>query len=286
MSNFETNDHFYLSTNALSLMNSYVGSTFVVKYGGSAMRNNVLQSNVVQDLCFLRLLGINIVLVHGGGFFINEWLSRLNIEPKFENGIRVTDFETMELAEMVLTGKINKELVSLFNQNNIFCVGLSGKDANLVQASAMFDSPENLTGKVDLVNKKILNLLLSNNCLPVIASIASDLQGNTYNVNADTVASAIASTLKADKLILLTDTPGILYDSSNYSTTIKDLNLKTIESLQLQHIISGGMIPKIQSSIDALKLGVESVHIIDGTLRHALLYEVFTSERIGSKIVL
>lgn len=284
MSNLSS-DRFRFFSDILPFFRKYLGSTFVIKYGGSAMQNHLLKSQVIEDICFLHLLGINLVLVHGGGSFINDWLNKLNIQPRFSDGIRITDSDTMQVVEMVLVGKVNKELVSLFNQNNIFSVGLSGKDGNLVQASPLFNSPDNLTGKVDLVNNKILNLLLSNKCIPVVASVASGLTGETYNVNADTVASAIASSLKADKLILLTDTPGILNDLSDSSTLIKCLSLDKVKQLQSSNTISGGMIPKVQSCVSALESDVKSAHIIDGRVKHSLLYEILTEDRMGSMIV-
>lgn len=286
MSNHTVSDRFYFSTDTLSLVNKYSGATFVIKYGGSAMQNNSLQIDVIKDISLLHVLGIKIVLVHGGGLFINNWLNKLNIQPKFENGIRITDHDTMEIVEMVLSGNINKHLVSLFNQNNILSIGLSGKDANLINASPMFDNSKNLTGKVESVNTLILDILLSNNCLPVVASVASDSDYNTYNVNADTAASSIASALKADKLILLTDTPGVLRNVDDSSSLISNLNLQSIKELYSEQIISDGMIPKIESCVNALNSNVKAAHIIDGRLKHSLLYEVLTSERVGSMIVL
>nr|YP_009399792.1 acetylglutamate kinase [Digenea simplex]ARW69611.1 acetylglutamate kinase [Digenea simplex] len=286
MSNTIMSDRFYFAPETLSLINKYSGSTFVIKYGGSAMQNTLLQSQVIKDLSLLYFLGINIVVVHGGGIFINDWLHKLNIKPEFQNGVRITNSETIEIAEMVLVGKINKQLVSLFNQNHLVPVGLSGKDANLIQASPMFKSPNNFTGQVDSVNPQLLRLLLSNRFIPVIASIASDVSGKTYNINADTIASSIASELNAEKLILITDTPGILRDVQDPSSLIKNLTLGTIDSLISQGIISGGMIPKIKSCVDALQSNVKSVHIIDGRLQHSILYELLTYDRVGSMIVL
>nr|YP_009398979.1 acetylglutamate kinase [Cliftonaea pectinata]ARW68035.1 acetylglutamate kinase [Cliftonaea pectinata] len=286
MSNLLDSNRFHFLIDALPFLSKYSGSTFVIKYGGSVMQNDILKSSVIADICFLRLLGINLVLVHGGGLFINDWLEKLSIEPKFHNGIRVTDFDTMQVVEMVLVGKVNRELVSLFNQNNVLSVGLSGKDANLIKASPLFPYSNNLTGKIDSVNSSILNLLLLNNFMPVIASVASDLNGTTYNINADTVASAIASSLNAQKLILLTDTPGILSDINDPCSLIKELNICKVRQLQSLDVISGGMIPKVQSCICALESNVKSTHIIDGRIKHALLYELFTHNRIGSMIVL
>nr|YP_010952046.1 Acetylglutamate kinase [Laurencia obtusa]WMP12985.1 Acetylglutamate kinase [Laurencia obtusa] len=286
MSNNSMADRFYFSNDTLSLINKYIGSTFVIKYGGSAMQDCSLQSQVIKDLSLLYYLGINIVLVHGGGMFINQWLRKLNIKPLFENGIRITDSPTMDIVEMVLIGKVNKQLVSLFNQNSINSVGLSGQDASLVTASPMFDSSINFTGRVDSVNPKLLDLLLSNRFVPVIASVASDYHGNRYNVNADTIASAIAVAIKAKKLVLLTDTPGVLLDLNDYSTLIKELDLGTVNSLKSNNVISGGMVPKIQCCVDALNGDVQSAHIIDGRIRHSLLHELLTYDRVGSMIVL
>jgi len=270
---------------ALPFISEYSGSTFVIKYGGSAMQNSSVKSDVISDICLLYLLGINLVLVHGGGFFINKWLARLNIKPIFHNGIRFTDHNTMEIVEMVLAGKLNKDLVSLFSVNNVLSIGLCGKDASLIKASPLYNESNNLAGKVKSVDVKILNLLLSNRYLPVVASVASDFNGKTYNINADSVASAIASALKADKLILLTDTPGILLDINDSSSLIKNLNLSRIKELESSSIISGGMIPKVNACINSLESGVKSTHIIDGRLKHSLLYELLTIDRVGSMIV-
>nr|YP_010937743.1 acetylglutamate kinase [Palisada intermedia]WKW95663.1 acetylglutamate kinase [Palisada intermedia] len=286
MSNNSITDRFYFSNDTLSIINKYIGSTFVIKYGGSAMQDFSVKSQVIKDLSLLYYLGINIVLVHGGGMFINQWLRKLNIKPSFENGIRITDSQTMDIVEMVLVGKVNKQLVSLFNQNSINSVGLSGQDASLITASPMFDSSINLTGCVDSVNPKLLDLLLSNRFVPVIASVASDDHGNRYNINADTIASSIAVAIKAEKLVLLTDIPGVLLDLNDYSTLIKELNLESIKSLKSKNVISGGMLPKIQCCVDALNGNVKSAHIIDGRMRHSLLHELLTYDRVGSMIVL
>nr|YP_009397922.1 acetylglutamate kinase [Sonderella linearis]ARW67108.1 acetylglutamate kinase [Sonderella linearis] len=285
MSNTLISNRFNYLSDALPFLTNYCGSTFVIKYGGSVMKNNFLKSKFVDNICFLQLCGINIVIVHGGGFFINECLLRFNIEPKFNDGIRITDPDTMEIVEMVLMGKVNPDLVSLFNKNNLFSIGLSGKDANLIQASPLFNSVDNLTGKVDYINNRILNLLLSRKCIPIIGSVAYGIDSRTYNINADTCASAIASSLKADKLILLTDTPGVLNDINDSSSIIKLINLSDIEKLKSDNVISGGMIPKVESCICALESGVSSTHIIDGRLENSLLHELLTDARIGSMIV-
>ena len=250
------------------------------------MKNDDLKVQVIQDIIFLSSLGVKLVLVHGGGPFINDWLKRVNIEPKFESGIRITDAQTMEIVEMVLVGKINKELVNLINIDKNIGIGLSGKDANLLVASKLFSNSQNLVGKIDFVNTDLLNLLLDQSYIPVIASVASSLDAKTYNVNADTAASSIAQALNADKLILLTDTPGVLLDIKDPNSLQKKLSINDIEALYSKGIILGGMMPKVQCCIDALRNKVETTHIIDGRTEHALLFELLTKSRIGSQIIL
>lgn len=271
--------------NCLPFIYELRNKVIVIKYGGAAMKNDHLKFQVVQDILFLSSLGVKVVIVHGGGPTINDWLNRLNIEPKFENGIRMTNFQTMEIVEMVLVGKINKELVNLINTNDNIAVGLSGKDAKLLVASNLFNDSTNLVGKIDKVNTELLNLLLSNNYIPVVASVASSSDLTTYNINADTVASHIARALNAEKLVLLTDTPGLLLDIGNLNSLQKKLNINDVKNLLNRDIISGGMIPKIHCCIDALESKVKSTHIIDGRIEHSLLLELLTQDRIGSQIV-
>lgn len=285
MSNSIFDNRFYFSSDTVPLIKKYVGSTFVIKYGGSAMKDKVIQSNIIQDISLLSSLGIKIILVHGGGYAIDRWLEKLDIEPRFHNGIRVTDSKTIEVVEMVLSGQINKELVALLNEQNTVAVGLSGKDANLITASPLSQMSQNFTGKVNEVNPCILNTLLSNGFLPVVSSIASDVNGDTYNINADTVASAIASSLKADKYIMITDIPGVLLDVNKPDTLIKELSTYDIQNLRSTGIISGGMIPKLDSCSSAVNNMVKSAHIIDGRIRYSLLYELFTKSRIGSMVI-
>nr|YP_009295604.1 acetylglutamate kinase [Mastocarpus papillatus]AOL58088.1 acetylglutamate kinase [Mastocarpus papillatus] len=270
----------------LPFIQEFTGSTIVIKYGGAAMKNDQLKKKVIDDLLFLYFIGIKPILVHGGGPIINSWLKRVNLEPKFENGIRVTDRQTMEIVEMVLVGKVNQNLVTLLNRKYSFAIGLSGKDGNLIKASKLFDVDDNFVGKVKSINTTLLNLLLNKGYIPVITSIGADENGQAYNINADTVAAAIAIELKADKLILLTDTPGIMYDINDKSTLVKNLNSTEINLLKRDQIISGGMIPKVDCCISALQGNVKSTHIIDGRLEHALLLEILTSEGIGSMITL
>nr|YP_010197662.1 acetylglutamate kinase [Gracilaria flabelliformis subsp. simplex]UAD86078.1 acetylglutamate kinase [Gracilaria flabelliformis subsp. simplex] len=283
LKNFE---YLQLLSDLLPFIQRFYGSTIVIKYGGSAMKNVGLKSKIIEDILFLSYIGIKVVIVHGGGPIINYWLKQMDIEPKFFNGIRVTDKKTMELVEMVLVGKVNKDLVSLFNCSSNLAVGLSGKDANLITASSFFtDQPDNYTGKVKKVNLDIINILLSHGYIPVIASVASDLNGQSYNINADSVAGAIAESLNAEKLILLTDTPGIMSNIDNPATLIKHLNIEKLEDLKDQRIIVGGMIPKVDCCIQALKNNVMSAHIINGNVQHALLLEILTLGGIGSKLV-
>lgn len=272
-------------TEALPLIQKFSGRIIVIKYGGSAMKNEQLKNKIINDVWFLSLVGIKPVLVHGGGPIINSWLQKMDIEPKFQNGIRVTDYETMEIVDMVLVGKVNKDLVTLLNKNTDSAIGLSGKDGNLIKASRMFDTDNNFVGKVDSVNTELLNFLLEKNYIPIIASTAADNKGQAYNINADTVAGAIATELKAEKLILLTDTPGIMYNVNDPNTLLKHLTIHDICQLKNQKIISGGMIPKVDCCISALKGKVSSTHIIDGRIEHSLLLEIFTSHGIGSMIV-
>uniref|UniRef100_A0AAU7YQX3 Acetylglutamate kinase n=1 Tax=Gracilaria hainanensis TaxID=2871843 RepID=A0AAU7YQX3_9FLOR len=283
LNNFE---YVQVLSDILPFIQRFYGSTIVIKYGGSAMKDFYLKSKIIEDILFLYHIGIKVVIVHGGGPIINDWLKRMNMEPKFFNGVRVTDKKTMELVEMVLVGKVNKDLVALFNRSSNVAVGLSGKDANLITASAFFtDQLNNYTGQVQQVNLNIITFLLSHGYIPVIASVASDINGQAYNINADSVAGAIAECLNAEKLILLTDIPGIMSNINNPSTLIKNLNIRQLENLKNQQIIVGGMIPKVDCCIKALKKNVVSAHIINGNIKHALLLEILTSSGIGSKLV-
>lgn len=272
--------------NCLPLIYKLRNKVIVIKYGGAAMQSNHLKMQVVKDILFLSSLGIKLIVVHGGGPVINNWLKRLHIKPKFENGLRVTDDQTMEIVEMVLAGKINKELVNLLNANDNIAIGLSGKDANLLLASSMFDDSSNLVGNIESVNTNLLNLLLTNGYIPVIASVASSIDLVTYNINADIAAANIAQALNAHKLVLLTDTPGVLLDINDPNSLQKELNIDDVNDLCEKNVIAGGMIPKVKSCITSLINQVDSTHIIDGRVEHSLLFELLTSERIGSKIIL
>lgn len=260
--------------------------TIVIKYGGSAMTDLDLMKETIKDIVTLSLLGFNIVIVHGGGPTINRWLKKIQIKPKFENGIRITDSNTMEVVQMVLSGQINKDLVGLLEYFNVSAVGLSGKDGNLIIADPVEVSSNNRVGNVKVVNPQLLNILIKNKYIPVVAPIAADQFGNSYNINADIVASEIASSLQAFSLIMLTDTSGILMDYHDPSTLCTNLNISQIEELISNGIVNGGMLPKVNGCIEALKNGVKSIRIIDGRLPHTLLLSMLTQEPVGSIITL
>ena len=270
---------------ALPFIQKFSGKTVVIKYGGSAMQNQVLKNKVIEDILFLSHIGLKPVLIHGGGPMINLWLNKLNIESQFRQGIRVTDSTTMEIVEMVLVGKVNQELVALMNKKKGKAIGLSGKDGQLVIATQFFKQKDNFVGKISQVNIGIIDVLSRQGYIPIIASVAANRDGQAYNINADTVAGAIASELKAEKLILLTDTPGILQDVNDSSSLIRSLDASQVNALKKDKIISGGMIPKVDCCMQAIQYGVKSAHIIDGRIEHALLLEILTNDGIGSMLL-
>ena len=269
---------------ALPFIQKFFGRTIVIKYGGAAMKNNALKNKLIEDVLFLSYIGIKPILVHGGGPVINTWLEKVNIQSRFHNGVRVTDKSTMEIVEMVLVGKINKELVTLLNKKKGLAIGLSGKDGNLLIASHLFKGTDNLVGSIKEVNVKILKLLLDSGYIPIISSVAADENGQSYNVNADTAAGALAEALNAEKLILLTDTLGIMHDLSDPSTLVKHVKINQVQKLLEKKVVTGGMIPKVECCIKALQGNVKAAHIIDGRVEHALLLEVLTARGIGSMI--
>ncbi len=270
---------------ALPYIQKFVNRTIVIKYGGAAMKDSNLKDRVIRDVVFLSSVGVRPVLVHGGGPEINSWLGKLNIEPQFKDGLRVTDSATMDVVEMVLVGRVNKELVSLINQAGASAVGLCGKDGNLIRARHMGKEGIGFVGEVAHVDSRLIKSLVDNGYVPVISSVAADEKGQAHNINADTVAGEIAAALEAEKLILLTDTPGILQDYHNPSTLLTKLDIRTARELIAQGIVSGGMIPKVDCCVRSLAQGVKAAHIIDGRIPHALLLEIFTDEGIGSMIV-
>lgn len=268
------------------IIHTYYNSIFVIKYGGAAMKDLDFIEGFIHDILLLHSLGIKPVIIHGGGPLINDWLSRLDIIPKFHNGLRVTDRQTMEVVEMVLCGKVNKFLVSLFNRNNAIAVGLSGKDAKLITCQSLFPHSDNFVAEVKNINIDILRLLLSSKYIPIISSTSCDDKGDTYNINADSVAGAIASYLKAEKLFLLTDTPGIMHDLYDNSSLIQEIDCDQVDILKKSGVIQGGMVPKVDSCVSALHQGVKHAYILDGRSKHSILYELFTNEKKGTRITL
>nr|AIA21356.1 acetylglutamate kinase [Pyropia kanakaensis] len=270
---------------ALPYIQQFSSRIIVIKYGGAAMKNQKLKDQVISDLVFLSFIGLRPILVHGGGPEINFWLERLKILPKFDNGIRITDQPTMDIVEMVLVGRVNKDLVGTINKQGGKSVGLSGKDGLLIIPRPSGKANLGFVGEVQNVDTKLLKILINNNYIPVIASVAADKQGQSYNINADTVAGEVAAALNAEKLILLTDTPGILRDTSDPTTLISHLNIQEARELTETEVISGGMIPKVNCCIRSLAQGVASAHILDGRIDHALLLEILTDQGIGSMLV-
>ncbi|OLC13025.1 MAG: acetylglutamate kinase [Candidatus Rokubacteria bacterium 13_1_40CM_69_27] len=275
---------------ALPYIREFRGKTVIIKYGGSAMEQANLKESFALDVILLHLVGIHPVIVHGGGPQIGALMKRLGKEPRFIGGMRVTDEETVEIVEMVLVGKINKEIVALINHHGGRAVGLSGKDADLIRARRRphrLPSGEEidigLVGEVEAVNPDAIRLLEQNGFIPVIAPVGAGHNGETYNINADLVAGEVAAALGAEKLIHLTDVQGIVDASGRLTST---LSRKDAERLVQDGVIEGGMLPKVESSLRALKGGTAKAHIIDGRLPHAILLELFTREGIGTEIVL
>jgi acetylglutamate kinase len=270
---------------ALPYIQKFRGRTVVVKYGGAAMKDARLKAKVVRDVAFMASVGIRPVVVHGGGPEINTWLDKLGIEPQFKNGLRVTNAATMDVVEMVLVGRVNKELVALLNQAGGSAVGLCGKDGSLITARPHDNDGVGFVGDVTNVKPGIVQALVAAGYIPVISSVAADDTGQAYNINADTVAGELAASLNAEKLILLTDTPGILEDPQDPSTLIDRLDIQTARRLIDQGGVGGGMIPKVNCCVRSLAQGVGAAHIIDGRVPHALLLEIFTDLGIGSMLV-
>ncbi|WP_319419939.1 acetylglutamate kinase [Pleurocapsa sp. FMAR1] len=270
---------------ALPYIQKFANRTIVIKYGGAAMKDSSLKAQVIGDIVFLACVGVRPVVIHGGGPEINTWLQKLNIAPAFKDGLRITDAATMDVVEMVLAGRVNKELVSLISRAGALAVGLCGKDGNLIQARHVGKEGVGFVGEVTNINIGLVESLVDNGYVPVISSVAADENGQAYNINADTVAGEIAAALDAEKLILLTDTPGILYDYHDPSTLIKILDIQKARNLIDQEVVSGGMIPKVNCCVRSLAQGVRAAHILDGRLPHSLLLEILTDEGTGSMIV-
>ena len=276
---------------ALPYIRAFSGKTVVIKYGGKAMTEERLKNSFAQDVVLMKYIGINPVIVHGGGPQINEMMKRLGLEPKFVKGVRVTDAQTMEIVEMVLGGVINKEIVALINRHGGRAVGLTGKDGGLIRAkkvkgaedSSEGDEPVDmgLVGEVEEINPQVILNLDQDRFIPVIAPVGADEAGRTYNINADWVAAAVASSLRAEKLLLLTDVKGILDEEGRLLPTLAK---KEAARLMKQGIIKEGMLPKVKAALTAVEGGVNKAHIIDGRVPHALLLEIFTDKGIGTEI--
>ena len=280
-------------TESLPYIKRFTGKTIVIKYGGNAMVEDALKHNFARDIVLMKLVGMNPIVVHGGGPQIGELLERLNIESKFVNGMRVTDNATMDVVEMVLGGQVNKEIVSLINQQGGQAIGLSGKDGNLIKASklavtqnsAAMASSEIIdighVGQVDEINVDLLNSLTANHLIPVIAPIGAGSDGATYNINADLVAGELAAVMGAEKLMLLTNVTGLL---DKQDQVLTGLTASRVDELIIDGTITGGMLPKISCAVDAVKGGAKSAHIIDGTVPHSVLLEIFTDRGVGTLI--
>jgi len=274
---------------ALPYINDFRGATIVIKYGGHAMVDPDLKNSVIKDIILMETVGMNPIVVHGGGPDISRLMDRVGKVPEFIDGLRVTDADTMELTEMVLVGKLNGDLVNRINMAGGRAVGLSGKDADLIRARQIDagDSGKSIgfVGEITEIKPEILDVLDEHRFIPVISPIGVDAEGNSYNINADTVAAELAAALKARKLILLTDVRGVLRDPKDHTTLVPSIVRNQVDALISEKIITGGMIPKVLACVNALDRGVEKTHIIDGRVPHALLLEVFTDYGIGTQIV-
>ena len=271
---------------ALPYIQRFNRKIMVVKYGGSAMIDEQLKKNVIADVVLLKLVGFKPIIVHGGGKEISRWVEKVGMEPHFVRGLRVTDAETMEVAEMVLN-KVNKELVSMAQTLGVKAVGISGKDGSLLQASRKMADGEDIgfVGEIRHVEPKILYDLLEKDFLPIVCPIGTDENGQSYNINADDAASAIAEAVNAEKLAFLSDIEGVYYDKDDPSSLISELTVPEAAALIADGHVGGGMIPKLQNCIDAIAEGVSRVHILDGRIPHCLLLEFFTNTGIGTAIL-
>lgn len=271
---------------ALPYIQKFNRKIIVVKYGGSAMSNAELQRNVIKDVTLLKLVGFKPIIVHGGGKEISRWVGKVGMEPHFVKGLRVTDEETMEIAEMVL-GRVNKQLVTMVQELGVKAVGISGKDGGLLTCEKKYADGEDIgfVGNITDVNPKVLYDLLEKDFLPIVAPIGLDADFNTYNINADDAACAVAKAVGADKLVFLTDIEGLYRDIDDKSTFIPRLTADQADELIRGGYIGGGMLPKLSNCTSAIRAGVNRVHILDGRIPHCLLLEIFTNQGIGTMFV-
>ena len=270
---------------ALPYIRQYYGQTLVIKYGGNAMINEELKQAVMRDIVLMQLIGVNVVLVHGGGPEISAMLKKIGKESRFVNGLRYTDEETMDVVQMVLAGKVNKDLVQLLQRNSGRALGLCGMDGGMLRAEKATASEDlGYVGEIVDVNPQIIIDTMDKGYIPVISTVAAGVDGHAYNINADIAAAHIAAKLNAKKLILMTDIRGLLRDRNDESTLIPEVNVSSVPKLQHDGIISGGMIPKIQCCVEAVRRGVSRAHIIDGRIAHSILIELLTNEGIGTML--
>jgi acetylglutamate kinase len=279
---------------ALPYIKEFYGKRVVIKYGGSAMASDKLKEAIMKDIVLMKYVGMKPIVVHGGGPAVNRMLERVGIKSAFVNGLRVTDEQTMEIVQMVLAGSINKDIVTLLNSHGAKAVGLCGKDSGLLRVERQFVKVNDGSGSVDIdiglvgqvreVDTEILDVLTDNGFIPVIAPIGTGPGGQSYNVNADYAASAIAGAVKADKLVLLTDVEGIMDSRGGEEKLVSSVNRQEAARLMEEGVITGGMIPKVQCCLEALEKGVGRIHIINGTVMHSLLLEIFTESGIGTMI--
>ena len=279
-------EHANILIQALPYIQEYYGKTIVIKYGGNAMINDELTKTVINDIILMKCIGINPIIVHGGGPDISNTLAQMNHESKFINGLRYTDEITITVSQMVLAGKVNKDLVKLIEKNGGKAIGLSGIDGSLIKAKKLTNDIDlGFVGEITSVNTELLNLSMNSGYIPVVSSIAiGENDTNSYNINADTCASKIASALKAEKLILLTDVPGVMTNPDDSSTLISTLRLHQIPKLTVDKVIKGGMIPKINCCVESVRMGVKKAHIIDGRIKHSILLELLSKKGIGTEI--
>lgn len=279
------NDRAKILSQALPYIQKYAGKTIVVKYGGNAMINDELKDAMMNDIVLMQSVGVNVVLVHGGGPEINRMLERVGKESKFINGLRYTDEETMEIVQMVLAGKVNKELVQHLERRSGKAIGLCGLDGGMIRAKKLDDGVDlGCVGEIIEVNTKVITDIIADGYVPVIATVAGGANNAVYNINADIAAAWIAAELGAKKLILMTDIRGLLEDRDDEDTLIPVVNISDVPKLQRQGIISGGMIPKIDCCVEAVRKGVGRAHILDGRIPHSILIELFSDEGVGTML--
>ncbi len=283
MENFSNAERAEVLTQALPYIKRYVGKVVVVKYGGNAMINESLKKQVMEDIVLLWLIGVKVVLVHGGGPEINDLMNKLGKKAEFVDGLRVTDKETVDIVSMVLAGKVNKSLVNLLQVQGANVMGVSGIDGKLIEAKVK-NEKLGYVGEITKINIEPVEGILEYGYIPVVSTVACDKKGNTYNINGDTAAAFIAGALKAERLIMMTDIAGVLRDKDDPSTLIPELTVTDAQSLKEEGIIAGGMIPKVDCCVEAIKMGVENVTIMDGRIPHSILMELLTAEGAGTMV--